>query len=556
MTASPNHAGLNLPAFVRSVLILRDRAHDGPSRSDAGELTVVVADPAVDSPSGVFDAILIEKAFFAFYPCDHLTDYGRVFGELPASAQRGLQPYGSDSVWVREEYDPVAHGAQLIEEGRHRAALEVLETIPGAFITEPERRLVVCLHIQLAYLLLAESLEGPDQLRAFFRAQQQFYNAVYIFPLLPQLYEVQAAFWRLIGDESMGTRLVHSIAVATGGAPPQRPPQESPLRTFEPPPWDSSFTPRVLIVGHRHSDYGMDVVYDGLIRTLGAARVVEYPYKPFLHGHDRELTGSYPCAFDHPAEPKTLEQLTRDLRGHAFDIILYADVRRDTPREEVLRLLDAGSGLPLFIVDTWDDGSDVQDILLAHLDRDRVNGYFKREMLQCWVYGPNTYPLPFAYPEARVAPDPMAQPREGFFWAGHRHFGLRRLYLEHLERALGEDLSQTLDPAEYQRSLQQALVALDLFGFGYDTVRYWEIPAHGAMLLAERKPIVIPHDFVHGESCVHFQAADDLLASLRHYLEHPDEAAVIARRGWEHLRAHHTSAQRARHLLGYIQHAI
>lgn len=548
-----------LPSFVRSLLIV------GGEDVCAGREVDVVAthDPSLDSIHGIFDAVIVHSSVELPELLNRLGPFGRVYGNLPALMMHGLQLYGTETTWVRDNYDPITHATTMLEAGRPRVAIDIIESIPESFITEPERRLVACLHLQLAYLLLAETMAGPDRLRAFFRAQQQFYTAVYIFPLLPQLYEVQAGFWRLIGNEPMGARLVHSVTFATGEKNPPLPTREEP-ETSDPPPWDPAFKLRILIVGHRHSDYGMDVLYDGLVRNLGADRVSEYPYKPFLHGRNHELVGGYPCAFDHPSEPKALSDLARELRDGHYDILIYADVRRDTPRDEVLQLLDAGSSLPLFIVDTWDDGSDLQDILLEHIQRDRVDAYFKREMLRCWNYGPNAFPLPFAYPETRIVPafSPFeggpggCEPREGFFWAGHRHFGLRRLYLETLERDLGQDLSQSLDPAEYQRSLQQALVALDCFGFGYDTVRYWEIPAHGAMLLAEKKPIHIPHDFKHGESCIHFHTAQDLVESVRHYLDHPEEAASIAQRGWQHLRTHHTSRQRARHLLGRIQQTL
>lgn len=491
---------------------------------------------------------------------EHLGPFGRIHGAVALSARRGLRIYGADGVWVRDNYDPVAHGASLLEQGHPRWAIELLEAIPPDFITESERRLVVCLHLQLAYLLFAEAIHGPDRLRAFFRAQQQFYSAAYIFPYLPQPYEVQAAFWGLIGDPGMGGRLHRSMVTAMGETDPRPPPTTPEAATMpttpEPPPWDPGFRPRVLIVGHRHSDYGMDVLYDGLVHHLGADRVTEFPYKPFLHGCDRDAVGSYPCAFNHPGVPRGVEELCRELREGRFDIVLYADIRRDTPRDEVLRLLDAAQDAPLFIVDTWDDGSDLRDVLLDHIQRDCVRAYFKREMLRCWDYGPDTYPLPFAYPDALVATERLPMPRDGVFWAGHRHFGLRRLYLEVVEHGLAIDLDQTLDPAEYQRSLQQARVALDCFGFGYDTVRYWEIPAHGATLLAEKKPIHIPFDFVHNESCVHFQTVEDLMREVRYALDHPEEADAIAQRGWEHLKEHHTSSKRAQHLLAWIQQLI
>lgn len=87
----------------------------------------------------------------------------------------------------------------------------------------------------------------------------------------------------------------------------------------------------------------------------------------------------------------------------------------------------------------------------------------------------------------------------------------------------------------------------------FDTVRYWEIPAHGGMLLAERPPIRIPHNFIDGETAVFFEDMPELEEKLAYYLSQPDEAARIASAGHQHFNKHHTNAARARQLLGYLE---
>ena len=97
------------------------------------------------------------------------------------------------------------------------------------------------------------------------------------------------------------------------------------------------------------------------------------------------------------------------------------------------------------------------------------------------------------------------------------------------------------------------IIGLCLFGNGFDTVRYWELPAHGVMLLAERSPLVIPSNFEDGRQAVFFDNAAELLEKSRYYLAHPEEAAQIALAGHAHAREFHSGTARARQCLGVIQ---
>jgi len=116
------------------------------------------------------------------------------------------------------------------------------------------------------------------------------------------------------------------------------------------------------------------------------------------------------------------------------------------------------------------------------------------------------------------------------------------------------DFDRRFPPREYNHQLQRNRIGLDIAGVGFDTVRYWEVPAHGCMLLAERRPTVIPHNFRDGETAVFFDDLPDLERKLEHYLTHPDECAAIAQAGRQYFMEHHTSTARARHLLGWIHH--
>ena len=96
-------------------------------------------------------------------------------------------------------------------------------------------------------------------------------------------------------------------------------------------------------------------------------------------------------------------------------------------------------------------------------------------------------------------------------------------------------------------------MGISLPGNGFDTVRYWELPAHGVLLLSERLPLAIPHDFVDGKHAVFFDTVAELRDKADYYLAHPQEAIAIARSGHAYLLEHHTGSARARQCLGQIQ---
>ena len=153
----------------------------------------------------------------------------------------------------------------------------------------------------------------------------------------------------------------------------------------------------------------------------------------------------------------------------------------------------------------------------------------------------------------RLVPERIDTPRtQDMFWAGKRLFGTRSLYLDYLQTR-GHDLNRRYSQEEYRAAIRNARVGLSIFGFGYDTVRYWELPAHGVMLLAERPPIRIPHNFVDGESALFFDDLPELEERLADALAHPQECAEIARAGAAHFRKYHTASARARQLLGRLE---
>ncbi len=466
--------------------------------------------------------------------------------------------HGRGVMAVHADYDPFEHAHALFDSGFPEAAFQVLDGVPVAYLEDPTCALRLALERQIALLAWKRDRPPKPLLKRFYWAQKLFYDVMNMQPRYVPAYVCQAKFWCLVGRPEMARRWLGSVhhanpdalaeqhlaALPTGPARIETPTAE--------PPWDAAFRPRVLLINHANCDCALDMLYDGLCRVLGADNVTEYPYKAFLHGAPIDENIHHPSACNHAGRVWNVAEIEASLRAGEFDAVVYSDVYELLEREAVLRLAHANPALPWVLYDTRDEGWDMLGDVREYLDGHGVVAQFKREMLAGSDYGPRCFPLPLAYSDGRV-PNAVDGPRDrDVFWAGHRHFGLRRLYLDYLEERLGRSFDQIYEPEEYAEALGRARIGLDFYGLGYDTVRYYELAAHGCMLLAERKPIVIPNNFRDGVHAVLFDDLPDLEAKLRYYLEHEDEAAAIARAGHAHMRRHHTASARAKQFLARL----
>jgi hypothetical protein len=471
------------------------------------------------------------------------------------------EPESLGVVAVRREYNPAAHARELALQGLYEQAIGVMDDIPPELIGTNETLSYVAAEKQKLYLDWQKSLPGGHPLhKFFFQARREFAQVTSALPHYHAAYCHAAGFWQHLGNIPMARRTLRSILHARPDANTYRhlaalPGAVAAAPMFENTPlWSAAGRPpRILVLTHAHSDYGMDTLFDALVRMIGAENVVEYPWKPVLHGQKTDAAQNYPCAFDHPSSPVALADLLEELRDHRFDVILYADVVQMTRKGEVQQILEAGRDVPLVAYDTWDNCYTPVDVISNYLAGKPIDVLFKREMLAGVDYGSNVFPLPFGFPDPML-PESSAERRDiDVFWAGKRVWGLRPLYLPRIERLLGLQFQERYSQAEYSRRLRSARIGLSFFGSGFDTVRYWEVPAHGVMLLAEKPPIHIPHNFVDGESAVFFGDLPELEEKLQYHLSRSDEAEQIAAAGRRHLLTHHTTSARARQFLGRLE---
>ncbi len=108
---------------------------------------------------------------------------------------------------------------------------------------------------------------------------------------------------------------------------------------------------------------------------------------------------------------------------------------------------------------------------------------------------------------------------------------------------------------DYARVLSSARIALVFLSFRNRDVytrRCFEIPACGAMMLAPRTR-ELESFFTDGQEAVYYDSPGEMLAKIRHYLDHEDERTRIARAGRIRcLRDGHDERARARFLIDLI----
>ena len=465
---------------------------------------------------------------------------------------------------VRPDYNPLAHALDMFDAGRPEWSLDVLAMLPPQYCADPEVDAGVASDMVLSLLAIDNVRKGDDRLQRFAMGQDLFHRAAYQAPYAHRAYRCHAEFWHRIGDDAMAARLLRSVlsAAPDEATQTQLAKYEVSARHVD----DVETTPqyrvdgpaprRVLFITPPHPHYGLDVLYDGLCMVLGEDNVVDVPRKPTLHGAMRPAYAHYPCTFNRPAHRLTLRETVEALQAGRFDVVLFADLGRTIAQDVVRLLIVAAGDVPVFILDAQDECVDHGHGVMEYLGLPRVAGYFKREMLRTVDYGPEAFPFPFAYPDDRI-PAYASTPRPNdVFWAGRSDYGLRRLYLERIEAMLGRKLEGDFPQEEYVKRIELARIGISFFGKGFDTVRYWELPAHGCMLFAETPPIRIPYNFRDGETAVFFDDAAVMTDKLAHYLSHPEEVETIARAGYEHLKRYHTGSARARQFLGWVEQVL
>jgi len=322
---------------------------------------------------------------------------------------------------------------------------------------------------------------------------------------------------------------------------------------------------KILFVGSRESDYLQDLTFSGIVKRLGRHRVIED--KVFWRYH--LPIKQYPRNLGYAG----MAMPSRSWRAFAeCDYVLVGAAKPDCFRR-YQAILDA---IPANVRTVFVDGGDRPEVG-GDLDRLQAHGLFKevtsrrpfdvvfkREYLVNVQYGPNVYPLPmsFDFSKVKMAYGVERMRWEVAFWAVEsdtirsRAFELLDGHFDCAENGTcrGQKFKNYARKGRgYLDEARRCKIHLNFRGVGWDTLRYWEIPALGRFMISQKPGIVIPDDFEPEKEIVH--CADDLAdlnEKCRYYLAHDDERERIASRGFMKSLRCHSDIARADYLLGVL----
>ena len=356
-------------------------------------------------------------------------------------------------------------------------------------------------------------------------------------------------------------------------------------------------TKRILVLTHPECDYGGAMLVQGLYQYLGsdASRLVMYPLKFSYHdithhyqlpGRDPGMTAPLPWFTPQPCwwanyteqmpsgfhDADIEQEIVRMLREHEIEAVLL-ESGRPLAIDTFYRLRRAIREANVPIV--MHDGEDFQEFRTNLPDSIACDIYLKREVnvstpVQFTIGRTLVQAFPFSTPYDCIAqaisgaPDGL-QHVDLAFCAGMTHpfrqqmANLLRdsaeqmgytyaLHLNNDERAQAEPL---LGWAEYLQRMSHASVAINIRGWGWDTVRHWEIPCITAMA-SLRPNIQIPHPYQHGTSVLYGDTCEEVLSVANSAAKSRELRDLIFENGVKHTLAWHTNMRRAEQMFEAI----
>ena len=325
---------------------------------------------------------------------------------------------------------------------------------------------------------------------------------------------------------------------------------------------------KILYINSNRYDYLQDIVYSGLVKTLGAKNVHPYPFnRSYFFNLKR-----YPKNLGYN-EGNFFSYLKNSLSNFRYDCVivsatkklpfdLYNEILPQTPSSCPVAFIDGG--------DVADIGGDLTRIGYPELYKETISKrpfdiIFKREMLKGVEYDTNVFPCPFAFNMDRIQnlKDIKEKIYDVSFWASETHDTRKNAFsiLEDKYDCNDNGTSKGQTHKSYKRrgdfyfeELKRCKITINIQGNGWDTLRFWEVPALSTFMLSQKLDIVIPNDFTDGENIALFSKdLSDMLEKIDYYLENESERENIANKSFQHLTKFHTDIARAKYIIEKIK---
>ena len=322
---------------------------------------------------------------------------------------------------------------------------------------------------------------------------------------------------------------------------------------------------KILFINSHSADYVQDLTYSGLVKIFGLKNVIDYKWNQKYHipykKYPKNL-GYIPGSF--------LPSLI-NLGAKQFDIVFVGSAKVDC-FETYLDFMDRiPADVPVVFIDGGDFpviGKDLTAYGRPELYKEVVEKrpfdlVFKREMLIEQDYGKNVFPLPMSFNMDRLRKLPSEKKYDVSFWAVESH-PIRIQALDLLSGQFdckdnGTERNQKFSKYKrkgefYLEELARCKIVLNFRGGGWDTMRYWEVPAVGSFMISQQPQFVIPNNFEHAKIIVFCQDdLSDLIELCEYYLKNDTAREQIAASGKNHLLQYHTDVKRAEYIINAIR---
>jgi len=329
----------------------------------------------------------------------------------------------------------------------------------------------------------------------------------------------------------------------------------------------------LLYICSSETDYGQDLLYSGLVRKLGREQVLDWPWNQYYYFEK----GPYPRNIGHVGFSGITENLWIRLSGHIpwekIKAVVVAACKKKVFETYLSLLPEIPDSVPVVFNDCGDFPG-----LGEHLKADKVFHLYqqaiqkrpfdltlKREYLKNREYPKHVVPFPFCFNFEKIDEQDLKGIPKKYqvaFWAVESH-PIRTEALKKIENHFDCQENGTVRNQKFKKyrrkgslylqELKKVRVALNFRGAGWDTLRYWEIPAIGGLMISDQPGIVIPNNFENGKHA--FFCKDDLsdLIELCQWgLDHPLEAESMGQRAREHALKFHSTEARAAEFLRYL----
>ena len=254
-----------------------------------------------------------------------------------------------------------------------------------------------------------------------------------------------------------------------------------------------------------------------------------------------------------------------------FDIVLVGSAKVDCFESYLAFQDQIPTDIPVVFIDGGDQSLIGKDLTIygrpelynEAITKRPFDMVFKREMLIDQDYGKNVFPLPMSFNMDRARKIPTEKKYQVSFWAVESH-AIRVRALDMLTNKFdcnsnGTERNQKFSKYKrkgefYLQELARCKVVLNFRGVGFDTMRYWEVPAVGSFMISQRPKFMIPNNFEHEKHVVFCQDdLSDLIGLCEYYLKNDEAREQIAVNGKNHLLKYHTDVKRAEYIIQTIR---